>query len=133
MSTNRSMVISDASIARYRIVQGDTTNTTNAKEVGKAATAETQVPLGVTVYSTAAANRSVAVQREGVALVEVDGNTAAIDIGTPIVAMAGGKGRAAKTGGSGAQWVLGFALAPSEADGDIIPVQIARAYYPVAS
>jgi hypothetical protein len=50
--------ISDSSISKYRIVQGDTTDTTNALAVVKASTAETTYPIGVTQTATTAADEN---------------------------------------------------------------------------
>jgi len=114
-------------------VDQSTSNTTNTDRVAKAATAATQVPIGVTLEPTAAADEQAAVRTGGIALVDVDGSGTAIDIGTPIMATTGGQGIAAATGGSTAQWVIGTALEPSAADGDEIAVLLHTAYYPVGS
>jgi len=127
------MIISDASISAYRIVQGDTTDTTNANTVVKAATAATQVPIGITQQASDAADQYKTVRISGISMCEVDGSGTAIDNGTPIIATTGGVGIAATSSGSSVQWVIGFAQAPSSASGDIIPVLIDRTYYPVGA
>jgi len=121
------MRISDASISAFRIVQGDTTDTTTARAVALAATANTQVPLGVTLAPTVAADEDAPIRTSGIALVEMNGDT--VDIGSPIVATTAGKGAVAPTADATARWLLGHALAPSAADGDVIPVLIGRGLY----
>ena len=115
------MKISDASIARYRIVQGDTSNTTNTDMVAKAATGETTRPIGVTIEATTVADQTAGVRVAGVALVEVNG-TSAIDIGDMICATSAGIGVIATAADATAQYPVGIALAPSAASGDVIPV-----------
>lgn len=83
--------ISDSSIAVGRIVQGDTTNTTNTDMVMKAATAETTKPLGITLEAGAAANDEVAVRTSGIALCDVDGSGTALDIVRPSVQRPAGR------------------------------------------
>ena len=118
-----SMRMSDASISAFRIVQGDTTDTTNARAVVKSATANTEVPLGVTLAPTTAADENVPIRLNGIAQVEMNGDT--VDIGSPIVATTAGKGAVAPTADATARWIVGFAMAPSAADGDVIPVRLA--------
>jgi hypothetical protein len=118
-------VVSDSSISKFRIVQGDTTNTTNTTMVVAAATGETTLPVGVTYEATAAANRRCGITMGGIANVEVNGSGTAIDIGTRIVATSGGVGVANSTPDATDQYAIGIALAPSSASGDIIPVLIA--------
>ena len=117
--------ISDASISKFRIVYGDTTDTTNTDLVCLAATAETTKPLGVTLEATTAADADCAIRTNGIALVEVNG-TSAIDIGDSICSTAAGVGVIASTADAAEQWAIGIALAPSAASGDIIPVLIDR-------
>lgn len=129
LSTGRSVLdvtgkISDASISAARIVQGDTTNTTNTDAVFAAATAETTKPLGVTLEPTTAANQDCLIRMLGIAEVEVDGSGTAIDIGTSICATTGGVGVSSSTPDAAQQWAIGYALAPSAASGDIINVLI---------
>lgn len=118
--------VSDSSISRYRIVQGDGTNTTTSLMVVKAATAETTKPLGITVEATTAANSQCGVRVYGVALLEVDGSGTALDIGDSVCATTGGVGVISTTPDAAQQWAIGYALAPSAASGDIIPVLIDR-------
>ena len=117
--------ITDAAIAAYALVMGDTTYTTNSERVGTVATGETDKPLGVTLEATTAANQTIPVQVAGVARLKCDGNAAAIDIGDSICAGASGVGHKSTTPDATAQWAIGFALEPSAADGDIIDVLIA--------
>lgn len=116
--------ISDASIAVGKILQGDTTNTTNSSIVCKAATANTQVPIGVTTTATDAANEIATMQYSGTVKINVDGSGTAIDIGTLIVATTAGQGVAAPTADATSRYIVGKALAPSAADGDLIPVML---------
>lgn len=118
--------ISDASIVKGTIVQGDTTDTTNTDLVCKAATAETTKPLGVTLEATTAADADCAIRVYGVALVKVNGSTSAIDIGDSICATTAGVGVISTTPDAAQQWAIGYALAPSAASGDYIPVLIDR-------
>lgn len=120
---------SDASIAVGKILQGDTTNTTNVLQVVKAATASTQVPVGITITETDAANEKLTYQYSGIALVNVDGSGTAIDIGTLIVATTAGQGVAAPTFDATARYAVGVALAPSAASGDFIPVQLGLTHF----
>jgi hypothetical protein len=62
----------------------------------------------------------------GTSLVEVDGSGTAIDINTSICATTAGVGISSSTPDAAQQWALGFALAPSAASGDTIPVLINR-------
>ena len=117
--------ISDASISAYRIVYGDTTDTTNTDMVMLAATGETTKPLGVTLEATTAADQNCAVRVSGIAKIEVNG-TSAIDIGDSICASTAGVGVISSTADNVAQWAIGFALAPSAASGDVIEVLIDR-------
>lgn len=117
--------ISDASISKYRIVTGDTTNTTIAVPVFKAAADSTVPALGVTYEATTAANQTCGIVVMGIAYVEVDGTTP-IDINDSIIATTGGKGVKAGAASATTQFAVGHALAPSAADGDIIPVLIDR-------
>lgn len=126
-------VISDSSIEPYRILEGDTTDTTRREMVLKAASDASVPPLAVSLDSTSAADRAITVRVDGVVKIECDGSGTAIDIGDPIVATTGGKGIKADTGGTSAQWCIGTALEPCVIDGGIILVDIGRAYYPVAT
>lgn len=119
-------ICSDSSIAVGKIVQGDTTDTTNSSMVVKAATADTNFPIGVTVSKTTSADEQVAIATDGIVNVYVDGSGTSLDIGTKIVATTAGVGVSVTTADDTAQEVLGVALAPSSASGDIIPVLIAR-------
>ena len=119
------MVCSDASIAIGKIVYGDTTDTTNSQKVVTVATADTHVPIGVTMTATTAADEQVTIRVSGIADVVVNG-TNAIDIGDKIVASAAGVGVIVTTTDAVVQEVLGIALAPSTANGDRISVLIAR-------
>jgi hypothetical protein len=121
--------VTGAAIAVGKIVQGDTTNTTNSSIQVLAATASTQKPLGVTTTATTAAGEIATIQYAGICKVNVDGSGTAIDIGTQIVATTAGQGIAAPTADATERWVLGYALAPSAADGDLIPVMIDRSHF----
>jgi hypothetical protein len=118
--------ISDASIAVGKILQGDTTNTTNSSIVCKAATDSIQKPLGVTTTATDAANEIATMQYSGIVKINCDGSSNAIDIGDMIVATTAGQGIIAPTLDSTERWTIGYALAPCAADGDMIPVMIDR-------
>jgi hypothetical protein len=122
---DRAMKVSDASIARYKLVKGDTVNTTNSEKVVTVATAETDKPIGITQEATTAANGIVPVRLAGIGKLQVDGNAAAIDIGDSICAGAAGVGHKATAPDADQQWAIGYALEPSAADGDIIEVMIA--------
>ena len=124
IGADRTVKISTAAIARYKIVKGDTTDTTNSDEVMVVAAAETDKVLGITQEATAAANDHAVIRYGGISLLQVDGNAAAIDIGDSICAGAAGVGHKSTTPDAVEQWDIGFALAPSAVDGDIIPVQI---------
>jgi len=119
------VTISDSSISAYRILQGDTTDTTNVLVVMKAATAETTKPLAVTQEATTAADAQCVVRISGVAEVEVNGSGTAIDIGTSICASTGGVGVSSSTPDNAQQWAIGYALEPSAASGDVIKVLVA--------
>lgn len=121
----KAVTISDSSISAYRIVKGDTTDTTNSLMVCAAATASTVPPIGVTTDATTAADEKTTIVMGGIALVNVDGSGTAIDIGTAIVATTGGQGIAASAASNTAQYILGYALEPSAAAGDVIQVLIA--------
>jgi hypothetical protein len=114
--------ISDSSISKYRIVTGDTTDTTVALCVMKANTGETTQSLGVTQTATTAADENATVRVYGISLVEMGSDT--VDINSSVTAEAGGKGAVSTTPDAAQQWAIGFALAPSAADGNIIPVLI---------
>jgi hypothetical protein len=117
---------SDASITAGRIVTGDTTDTTNQRMVVKAATGETTQPLGITETLTDAADQNVTVVMQGIAECVVNGNSVNIDINDSIVATTGGIGVKISTLDDTPQLAIGYALAPSAADGDTIPVLIDR-------
>lgn len=117
---------SDSSIAVGRLLQIDTTNTSNTELVVKAATADTQWIVGVTTDLTAAANRDVSFQIYGVCRVDVDGSGTAISEGDKIVATTAGQGVKFTAVDATSQNIVGVALAPSAADGDLIPVLIDR-------
>ena len=119
-------LISDASIAAYRFVTGDGTDTTNILQVAKAAGADTELCLGITQALTASADQPCPVRMLGTSLLYVDGNAGAIDIGTKLVAAASGVGVAATTPDAVAQEVGAIALAPSAAVGDIILVKLVQ-------
>ena len=114
--------ISDSSISRYRILQYDTSNTTNYDRVMKAATASSQAPAGITNSATTAANQIAGVRQSGIAKLEVNGNSDNISPGDYIVATAAGVGVKAAAVSATAQYPVGIAQAPSTADGDIIEV-----------
>jgi len=118
--------VSGAAIAANKIVYGDTTNTTNNEVVVLSATASTQRPIGVTAESTSAADKPARIVISGIAKVNVDGSGTAIDIGDQIIATTAGQGIKAAAVGATAQEVLGIALAPSAAAGDLIDVLIDR-------
>ena len=112
--------ISGSSIGVSRIVQTDATDSDNVLSVLKAATADTSIPIGVTVTSTSSADESATIQIQGVVLIEMNGST--VLTGSQIVAATGGKGAVSTTEDDVNQYVAGIALAPSTADGDMIPV-----------
>jgi len=120
------VICSDASIAKYKIVYGDQTDTTNIDKVVTVSTGSTQVPIGVTQFATTAEDQQVTLAVNGVTQLYVDGSGNAIDIGDKIIATSAGIGIISATPDATAQEVLGIALAPSGASGDIIPVLIAR-------
>ncbi len=130
MSSNpglqKAYLVSDASIAVAKIVTGDTTDTTNSSVVVKGATANTDFPLGVTATSTSAADKPATILLSGIVELNVDGNASAIDINDRLVSNGSGQGVKAATASATAQQVLGYALAPSTAAGDIISVLIDR-------
>ncbi len=113
------VIMSDATSSANRFVQGDTTNTTINSIVVKAATADTQIPLGITTKATTEANEPSSIQIYGLAEIEMNGTT--VDIGSQLVAAAGGKGAVATAEDQAAQYSGWVAMAPSTADEDIIP------------
>jgi hypothetical protein len=121
-----SCVISDASSSAYRLVNGDTTDTTNTLISCAVATDATAPIIGVTTRATTAADEHTVIVTDGIAMVDVDGNSNAIDIGDFIIPTTGGQGIIAAAAGATAQYAIGIALAPSAADGDVIPVLISR-------
>ena len=110
------------SIGAYLFVMLDTSGSSASETVVKQATAGAQA-LGVTYESTAAANRNVGVNLEGVCYLKVDGDTAAISAGDRLKSDANGKGVpvAADFDEFGA-----IALCDSAADDDVIPVLIQK-------
>ena len=120
------MKVSGAAIGANKIVQGDTTNTTNKEMVVLAATASTQRLIGITAEPTTAANEIATITLTGMPLCQVDGSGTGIDIGTPITATAAGVGIAAPTADATARYTIGLAMGVSAAAGDIIPVLIDR-------
>ena len=118
--------VSDASAAEHLIVVGNTSNTTINKKVVAKATGSTVVPLGVTCEATTAANQNATIQVAGVAMVTVDGSGTAIDINDSIIPDSSARGVKAAAAGATEQIALGYALAPSSAAGDVIPVLIDR-------
>jgi hypothetical protein len=123
---DKAMKVSDASIARYKLVKGDQTNTTNAEPVVTVAGAETERLIGITQEATTAANQFAAIRLAGISKLQVDGNAAAIDIGDSICAGTAGVGHKSTTADAAEQWAIGYALEPSTADGDVITVLIDR-------
>ena len=110
------------SIGAYLFVKLDTSSSTANETVVAQGTAGAQV-LGVTYESTAAADRNVGVNLEGVCFLKVDGNTAAISAGDRLKSDANGKGVpvAANNDEYGT-----IALCASSADDDVIPVLIQK-------
>lgn len=108
---------------RFKVVKFD--------ENGNAvlATAGTDVVLGIAIATTGDANGKVAVgdqvdvQIKEIGLAMAGG---AIAAGSPVAAGAGGKLVTAAAG----NFVLGYAITPATADGDIFQVQIAKGYCP---
>ncbi len=121
---DRGVTISDASASKNRLLQGDTTDTTNSLEVYKLATGETTKPLAVLLEPTTEADQPSNARFSGVAVIEMNGDT--IDIGDSIVATTAGKGAIATTPDAAQQWAIGMALQPSSSDGDKIKVLIDR-------
>ena len=108
---------------RFKVVKFD--------ENGNAvlATAGTDVILGIAIATTGDANGKVAVgdqvdvQIKEIGLAMAGG---AIAAGVPVAAGADGKLVTAAAG----NFVLGYAITPATADGDIFQVQIAKGYCP---
>ncbi len=123
-----SMVVSDAAIAEYKIVQGDIANTTNDKKVVKVATADTHVPVGITQAPTTVANQDCPIAVSGIVPCMVDGNVAAIDINDRIVPGTAGKGVKFTALDAVGQESIGIAMEPSTADNDVIDVKIQPAH-----
>lgn len=115
---------SDASILPGVIVQIDTTNTTNTETVVKAATASSQIPVGITTTATDAADQEVTVQFGGICSCWVDGAAGAISEGQHIIATTAGQGIVIAAVGVPNQYPIGVALQPSAADNDYIPILI---------
>ncbi|MBN1515524.1 DUF2190 family protein [Candidatus Sumerlaeota bacterium] len=113
---------SDSTISAYRFVTVDASNSTAAETVVALAGAG-ELALGVTYESTAAADRTVGVNLEGVCFLEVDGSGTAIAAGDRLKSDADGMG--VKSAADGEEYGA-IALAASSADGDVIPVMIAR-------
>jgi hypothetical protein len=115
-------------ITTAKLVYQDTTNSTHAQLAVLAATGETTKPLGITVSGTSSAadNLPCVVRINGIALLTVDGSGTAIDNGDSICATTAGVGVIATTPDAAQQWAIGYAMAPSAASGDIIPVLIDR-------
>lgn len=118
--------ISDAAIGANILVRGDVAETTNVLRVAEIVTAATQLPIGVTMASTSTDDTEIPVRVSGIAMLEVDGNAGAIDIGDSIVGNATGQGVKAAAPDENQYKAIGYALAPSAADGDVIPVLIDR-------
>ena len=108
------------------MVKGDTTNTTNIEAVVDIAANANAVQIGVLQEAVTEANQIRTVRVAGIAIIDVDGSGTAIDIGDSIIPKAGGQGIKAAAEGATAQFAIGYALAPSAADGDEIPVLIDR-------
>ena len=119
--------ISDSSIAVGRFATYDTS--TNVLEVAKAATANTDVPLGVTTTATDEADKDATIQYQGMAKVQCNGNSVNIAAGDPLTATTAGVGVKVATASATAQWVHGIAQQPCTADGDMIPVMIVQSLY----
>ena len=115
---------SDSTIASGVIVQLDTSNTSNTETVVKAATASSQIPIGITTTATAAADEEVTIQIGGIALCWVDGNAGAISEGQHVIATTAGQGIVVAAVGVANQYPIGVALQPSAADNDYIPILI---------
>lgn len=120
--------ISDASLLEYTLIQGDTTDATISDMVGKAATSEAHVVLGVAQDVVTVADQVIPMQIAGIAPVRVLGNSVNIAIGDRLCAGTGGKGVKFSTLDATPQQSFGIALDPSTADGDIIRVLLDRAH-----
>jgi hypothetical protein len=117
----------NSGITKGRIVQQDTTNSTNTSLQVLAATGETTKPMGITVEDSVAADNSpVAIRIYGIAMCEVNGSGTAIENGDSICATSAGVGVVSTTPDATAQWAIGYALDPSAASGDFIRVLIDR-------
>lgn len=81
--------------------------------------------FGVTMHA-AAIGQPVEVAIMGVVPVQVDGNAANLVAGDGLTAHNGTDGYAQKAAGAASRAVFGQALAASTADGDVIPVLLAR-------
>ncbi len=122
-------------IGAYLFVMLDRKQSSASETVIARATAGAQV-LGVTYESTAAANRNVGVNLEGVCYLKVDGNTVAIKAGDRLKSDANGKGvplemlspeavKAFPMPRPGQEYGV-IALCSSMADDDVIPVLIQK-------
>lgn len=119
---DKAATISDSSAAKFRILTGDTTDTTNNLLVLKLATGETTRPIGVLQVATTAADERQTVRFMGISKVTVNGSGNAIDVNDMIVASSGGKGVKSTTPDATDQYPVGIAMAPSTADNDEIDV-----------
>lgn len=115
---------SDSSIAEFRIVTIDTTDTTQDELVVKAATGSTVPLVGITLDNTDSADLNVTYRMYGIAKLRVLGNSDNISEGDLLVASTGGKGIKFSSPSGTTQFIIAQALAPSTADNDIIRVQI---------
>jgi hypothetical protein len=107
------------------IVTMDTTDSTNSRKVVKAATASTDMPIGVVIEPASGTDKNCTVQYQGIVSVKVDGNAGNIAENQYIVA-GSGYGLVAPTADATKRYALGIALAPSTAQGDYIDVMIDR-------
>jgi hypothetical protein len=74
----------------------------------------------------AAIGESVRVRVSGYSLLKVDGNAANLSVGDGITAHGDALGYGQKAAGAASRPVIAQAMAASTADGDVIPVMIAR-------
>lgn len=120
-SPDVAFTITDATASEFRAVVVGTGSTATTRKA-TIATASTSPLLGVLQAPTTAANTSETVRLRGISKLEVNGNSINITAGDKLVATTGGVGIPASEASDTEQWLIGIALAPSEADGDIIPV-----------
>jgi len=116
--------ITDTTIAVGRIVKGDTVNSTNADACALAATADSDIALGVTLDATTADDTPIPIRMNGIALVECNGNSVNIAIGDRIVPTTAGVGIKATAADGTEAWAVGIALEPCTVDGALIEVWV---------